>query len=101
MRTNTAAQQTARHRSDVDERAVHAAAVVTGIAQQHAIIAQHKRMTQLNTLCGRAGIPWYVRMGASADELEALLMDAAAFQDAEAAAVADDRADMRADLYQF
>jgi len=100
LRCNTAAQQEVRRLTAAQKAERREARIADGIARDKALIENHQRMTRLNTLCERAGIPWYVRMGCTADELEALLMDATAFQDAEAAAEADDRAEMRASLYQ-
>lgn len=99
LRCNTAEQQAVRRLTAAQKAERREKRIAEGIANDKALIESHRRMTQLKTLCAKAGIPWYVRMDATAEELEALLMDAAA--DTEAAAVADDRAEMRASLRQF
>ena len=101
IRCNTAAQQAARRRSKAERIAIREQCVAESVAKDTAMIEAHRRMVNLKTLCANAGIPWYVRMDCTADELEALLLDAAAAEDTEAVAAADDRAAMRADLYQF
>jgi hypothetical protein len=101
LRCNTLAQQEARHMTRAQKAARREARIAEGVAHDKALAESHRRMVQLNTLCERAGIPWYVRLGCTADELEAMLQDQCEFLDAEAAAVADDRAELRASLRQF